>query len=199
MAQKASETDRDLVDLGLAALGAGAWVYHIPADEFRCDACTARLFGLSEEERARGVPIDRIARAVHPDDRERFHAQRKFTLRFGGDFSIEYRTVAGFRLMARGRYIADASGTLVEARGLAMDRTGRDAETGDQVLAASVVDALQTGPGFERAAMLVVAAHRAIRDSEDAAGRLLKPAADALLAETLRLIALTAPGRHAAH
>lgn len=199
MAQSASETDRDLVDLGLAALGAGAWVYDTGADLFRCDACTARLFGLSDAERAAGVPIARVAGAVHPEDRERYDAQRRFTLRFGGDFSLEYRTVPGFRVMARGRYLADASGRLVEARGLVIDLTGREAERGDQVLAASVVDALKAGPGFERAAMLVVAAHRAIRDSEDEAGRLLRPAADALLTETLRIIALTAPGRHAAH
>lgn len=199
MADAALEADRALVDLGLAALGGGAWVYDVGADAFRCDAAVARLFGLSRVERTAGVPIGRVSAAVHPDDLERFHAQRRFTLRFGGDFSLEYRTVAGFRIMSRGRYVADDAGAIVEARGIVFDLTGRDADRSAQVLTAAAVDAMQTGPAFERAAMLVVAAHRAIRDSGGSAWRLLRPAADALLAETLRVIALSAPGRGASH
>ncbi len=199
MAGIVPESDPTLIERGLALLGVGVWSYDVWGDRFRCDERTARLFGLSSEDRQHGVPIARVGEAIHPEDRERYWARRRFTQRFGGNFSMEYRTVPGFRVMARGCYNADETGTLVEARGIVIDLTGRDSDRDAQVLEDSMVAGLVTGPALEKAALHVVAAHRAIRDSAGPEGQLLRPAADALLAEMLRVIVLATPGPLVSH
>lgn len=193
------DADRVLVEGALAALGIGAWSFDLRRDRFTCDARTALLFGLSPDERRAGVPVAQVAEAVHPDDRERYHARRRLTLRFGGPFSLEYRTVprggVERRVMARGLYRHDAAGALVEARGVVIDLTGGSDDLGRHVFTAASLDGAEDVPAIDLIAMHAIEVHRAVKDGATLEARLLRPAADELLAEVLRVVALSASAR----
>jgi hypothetical protein len=197
----AADADRILVDRALSTLGIGTWSYDLDRDLFTCDALTASAFGLSAGERRAGVGIVQVAEAVHPEDRERYHARRRFSLRFGGSYTLEYRTLlpdgTEHRLMARGVYHPASAGVPAGARGVVIDLARTPQDPGSHMFDEASLDGAAGVSLIDRIAMHAIAISRAIKDSRTVEGGLLRPAADDLLAEVLRVLALSAPvGRH---
>ncbi len=58
-----------------------------------CCPVAARLFGVPTAEAWNGLPLDRFAAGVHPEDRDRFIDLIGRAQRTGGPFNAEYRTL----------------------------------------------------------------------------------------------------------
>ncbi|HYE27749.1 MAG TPA: PAS domain-containing protein [Allosphingosinicella sp.] len=84
----ASERIELALDAGAIA---GTWMWDIPADHFTADERFARSFGLEPELCARGLPLDRVAASIHPDDWPRVKRLISDVLERGGPYRAEYR------------------------------------------------------------------------------------------------------------
>ncbi len=63
-----SAADVELLQAALAGAGVGVWEYDAGLEVANADAITAKMFGLSDEER-RAAALHRFVDAIHPDDR----------------------------------------------------------------------------------------------------------------------------------
>lgn len=113
----------------LASLGVGIWSWHGSPDYVHCCPVAARLFGVPTAEAWNGLPLDRFAANVHPEDRARFIDLIAQARQTGGAFVAEYRTLdaAGkaHSVLDRGEFELGPEGFAVAARGLIFDMTDR--------------------------------------------------------------------------
>ncbi|UFN50330.1 PAS domain-containing protein [Roseomonas sp. OT10] len=113
-----------------AADTVGTYEIDLPAGRLRADARFARLYGLTVAEAASGVPLERAAAAMLPEDRERVLASlRTAVAGYDTTISHEYRLHSregGPRWVAtRGRFQRDGSGQAIRLTGVILDVTER--------------------------------------------------------------------------
>lgn len=173
------------VPAALSASQVGTWEYDASSDTLRCDDTMARLYGLTPAEAVLGVPMTRINAALHPGDRSRGRQKRETMLARGGLFVIEYRLAASEDdpvrwMLARGRYERDAAG-LMHGRGIVIDVTESKQDGYAEGQAQFVGPLMASRSPLEEATDHAVAARAAIDRMQDADGRILRSAVDALL------------------
>ena len=104
----------------------GLWVWDVVRDEIWVSESGRKLFGLAGPER---ITLERLVRAVHPDDRKPFQRAIDAAIAGQGDFEMEFRLAVrdhGLRWVAtRGRMEFDSTGQPSRMRGVAIDVTGR--------------------------------------------------------------------------
>ncbi|WP_376099205.1 sensor histidine kinase [Roseomonas sp. CCTCC AB2023176] len=107
----------------------GCWDWDVARDRVVADARFCRLFGVSEEEGAHGVPIAAFLAAMHPDDRSPVQATIEEALREDRLYRAEYRVVqpdGSVRwVLARGRALRDTARNSIRFPGVAVDITDR--------------------------------------------------------------------------
>lgn len=121
-------TERRL-DEALSSGLIGTWLWNIAEDNVTGDKYMAAMFGVSEDQAAKGLPLDTFTKTIHPDDRPRLQKEIAHSLKKGETFNTEYRTLrqdGSIRwLLARGRVEPDASGKPVHFPGVLIDITER--------------------------------------------------------------------------
>ena len=165
---------------------AGAWEWDISSDLVCADTFVALLFNVDPSEASAGLPLSAYIDGIHQDDREHVHALIRRSIDEDIPFVAEYRVLSADGVMRwvldRGHIIRDSTERPVRGRGIIVDitrsRTGRLTSTPD------LPDHL--APPLERAADLVIDAHRLIAELQDPQ---LKAQADALLMALGRRIA----------
>ncbi|MGT2480611.1 PAS domain-containing protein [Methylobacterium oryzae CBMB20] len=116
----------------LAVSDVGTWTWDIADDVLRCDAVAAAMLGLPRAKGDRGTTFAEFLKRIHPDDQRRIGSIIDDLRRQGGLYIAQYRTVPApgeIRwVLARGRYIRNAEGSVSEAHGIVIDVTecGRD-------------------------------------------------------------------------
>ena len=124
-----STFDPDRLSRALSAAEiVGAWEWDIPADRIVADPQFARMFGMSEEQGAAGLPIRAYEETFHPDDRERVTAAINAAITSGEPFECEYRIRDGdgWRwILARGQAEMSDDGRALRFPGVAVDITRR--------------------------------------------------------------------------
>jgi hypothetical protein len=166
----------------LAASKVGAWEYEAAIDCLRCDSIMADLYGLTPEEATNGIPIARINRIIHHDDRGRSRQKRELMLERGGMFVIEYRIVVDDAVrwvLVRGYYGRQAVGE-VHGRGIIIDIT--DSKYGGHVEGeAFFIAADKMTDPLDRAAHHAIEARRAIDQMSKKDNRIMREIVDMLL------------------
>lgn len=126
---RASEERLALLEETAGAIG--WWDWHPEKDEFRSDARWAEAFGIDAATAAKGLPLARSLRAVHPEDRERAQEAFRSSARTGAAFTEEFRVPqpdgSVLWLSAHGRSDRRPSGRPGRHFGVAIDITGRKA------------------------------------------------------------------------
>lgn len=119
------ESARTVWELAVDAAGVGAWDWDLQTGELRWDHRLLELFGTTAEE-FRGT-IEAFSEYVHPDDRDRVSRALNHAIDTIGTYEAEYRVPlkdGSVRwISARGRALADETGTAVRAVGAAYDTT----------------------------------------------------------------------------
>ncbi|MCB4820497.1 PAS domain-containing protein [Roseicella aerolata] len=125
-----------------AAQMVGTWVWDVPANRITADPGYARLFSVTPEAVAEGLPIETMLPSIHPEDLPATEAAIASALagEQEGVFEAEYRVVlrdGGIRwVAARGRCEHDAAGQPTRFPGVVVDVTERKlAEEGKELLA----------------------------------------------------------------
>ncbi len=125
-----------------AAQMVGTWVWDVPANRITADPGYARLFSVTPEEVAEGLPIETMLPSIHPGDLPATKAAiaRALAGEQEGVFEAEYRVVlrdGSIRwVAARGRCEHDAAGQPTRFPGVVVDVTERKlAEEGKELLA----------------------------------------------------------------
>ncbi len=107
----------------------GTWVWDVPANHVIGDARFAVSFGITEQEAAEGLPLEKVTTSIHPDDRGRVEAEIFSTLGRGGAFESEYRVMqrdGQYRWFeANGRVEYDSDGQPSRFLGVLMDIEAR--------------------------------------------------------------------------
>jgi PAS domain S-box-containing protein len=119
MATKATQ-----LDLALSAADTGSFDYDLVRDSLYWDDRLLSLFGYERD--AFGGTMAEFNARVHPEDQERVAEAVERAIATIGDLSVEYRIVRpdGVRWVeARGRVLADRSGTPQRLLGVAYDST----------------------------------------------------------------------------
>ncbi|SQF98240.1 sensory box histidine kinase/response regulator [Paucimonas lemoignei] len=111
----------------------GTWVWDVPANHVIGDARFALSFGITEQQAAEGLPLERVTTSIHPDDRDRVEAEIFTALGRGGAFESEYRVKqreGDYRwFQANGRVEYDSEGQPSRFLGVLLDiQTRRSAE-----------------------------------------------------------------------
>lgn len=128
LAERALKASREKLDLALNASGlVGTWDWDVINDIVTADERFARLYDLSPEAAAAGVPIQMFMRALHPDDRDRIQIEIGDALKTPGQVRFEYRVLGAGRevrwVVASGQVIADAAGRPLRLPGVVVDVT----------------------------------------------------------------------------
>jgi len=111
----------------------GTWVWDVPANHVIGDTRFAVSFGITEQQAAEGLPLERVTTSIHPDDRDRVEAEIFTALGRGGAFESEYRVMqreGDYRwFQANGRVEYDSEGQPSRFLGVLLDiQTRRSAE-----------------------------------------------------------------------
>lgn len=113
----------------LASLRVGIWSWQGSPASVHCCPVAARMFGVPTAAAWNGLPLDRFAAGVHPEDRACFSHLISEARRTGGSFVAEYRTLdeAGttHSVLDRGEFELGPDGYAVAARGMVVDMTDR--------------------------------------------------------------------------
>ncbi|MFZ4407606.1 MAG: sensor histidine kinase, partial [Paracraurococcus sp.] len=125
-----------------AAEMVGTWVWDVAANRVTADPGYARLFSVTPEAVAAGLPVEQLLLAIHPQDCPATEAaiNRALAGESEGAFEAEYRVVlrdGGIRWVnAVGRCLRDASGQPGRFSGVVVDITERkQAEEAQDLLA----------------------------------------------------------------
>lgn len=107
----------------------GTWVWDVPANHVIGDARFALSFGITEQQAAEGLPLERVTTSIHPDDRDRVEAEIFTALGRGGAFESEYRVMqreGDYRwFQANGRVEYDNEGQPSRFLGVLLDIEAR--------------------------------------------------------------------------
>lgn len=107
----------------------GSWSWDIAADIITADRGMANLFGISEEDAIKGLPLKSFVSSIYTPDRERVTEIIQQTLKDGDMFECEYRTIDAEKhirwVIARGRIERDESGAATQFPGVMIDITSR--------------------------------------------------------------------------
>jgi len=105
----------------------GTWVHDHWAGCLSLSGAFPGLLGLDPVAAAQGVPLATFLDRTHPDDRVRIENYLYAVSAIGGPVEAEFRTCdaqAGIRtLVMRGRIERDATGSVAQGCGIAIDRT----------------------------------------------------------------------------
>lgn len=104
----------------------GTWDWDITNNCVYADGPAAKLFGITEEQAARGAPIQTWLAAIHRDDADALRAEIDRVMKTGRDFSMEYRIIANDQVhwvYARGHCTFDRAGCPVRFPGAFVDIT----------------------------------------------------------------------------
>lgn len=119
---------RERLEVALIAGEVATWVWLIPEDRVVADRNLSRLYGISEEEAARGN-IAYYAQAVHPDDRQDLDLLFRQIIKQGDSFETEYRVMQADGshrvVIARGRVERNDDGWATRMSGVVLDVTDR--------------------------------------------------------------------------
>jgi len=118
------QLDQTLVD-GLV----GTWLWDIKHSVVYGGPNLARMFGLTTDEAAKGLDLERFTAAIHPDDRGRVSTEIEKAVGDATTFESEYRTIdidGNVRwVIARGRVEKDENGDLDRFPGVVIDISER--------------------------------------------------------------------------
>ncbi|TNC06529.1 PAS domain-containing protein [Methylobacterium terricola] len=121
--------DPPCIDMLAIPDAVGSWDWDITNNRIYTDDVVANLFGVSLQEAAAGVPIERYEAGIHPDDRQWVSAYIKRTTESSGVLIAEYRTCplqGEVRwVLARGRFYHDNAGRPLRSHGVIVDITDR--------------------------------------------------------------------------
>lgn len=112
----------------LVASKVGTWHRDPERGVFHADETLASIFGFDEEDCEAGVPLDQVARIVHPDDRHLFAEPVEWAKKRGGLLVLEYRIIPrpGVQrwVLVRGLYEPALPGQMIAGgRGIVIDIT----------------------------------------------------------------------------
>ncbi|MCJ2085418.1 PAS domain-containing protein [Methylobacterium sp. E-005] len=142
----------------------GRWQIDMRRGVVIADPIVALLFGFTPEFGAAGIPFETFNGGVHPDDRAHVMEHILGCAEAGGWFIAEHRVCSADgrirRILARGTFDPDATGTVVAGRGIVMDITQGD--TCDDPLVAS--RRAQATLPLEHVVDLVLASYRTLKD-----------------------------------
>lgn len=188
--------------LPLTILDVGLWESDVESAFIRGDAVMARIFGLSPEEAAQGLPMQRLLSIFHRDDLAADTVSRRRMREEGGLFVWEHRIVPApgtvRRVLSRGYFERDINGRM-RGRGIIIDVTDTRADEPSEGLPRFLTASMSIGSPAERMAEHALELWT-LRDelSADAAAR-LEPLLQAVMLELAREIASTLPeGRETA-
>lgn len=129
MRRQSHAASDNFVQETLTSLGIGIWSWRGSPDHVQCCPVAARMFGVPREEAWEGLPLERFASSVHPDDRDRFKDLIDRASRTGGRFVAEYRTVTApdttRSVLDRGEFEMGPDGRAIAACGVVVDMTDR--------------------------------------------------------------------------
>ena len=130
LAEAARRASEERYELALGATGAiGVWDWDIVSDRVTTNATFAELYSVDPALAAAGQPVAAFVAGIHPDDRERVHAEITQSIETRGDFASEYRLLrrdgSVAWVFARGRVQCDADGHAVRLPGAMVEITGR--------------------------------------------------------------------------
>lgn len=112
--------------LPLTILNIGLWEDDVETDCLRGDAVMARMYGLSEDEAAAGIPWARLISIYHPEDPAWDTACRRRVREEGGLFVWEHRILPTPDIvrwvLVRGHFERSADGRM-RGRGIVIDVT----------------------------------------------------------------------------
>ena len=107
----------------------GLWSWNVKEDIVVADKGLAAIFGINEDEAAKGLSIDTFINAIHPEDSPRVLKTITSTLEKGVHYETEYRTVSvdGTErwVIARGKVERDKAGEAVALPGVMIDISDR--------------------------------------------------------------------------
>ena len=107
----------------------GTWEWHIPDDRFVTGTSFARTFGVDPDAAREGVSLDRVASAIHEDDRKRIERRIEAAMESCGEYEEEYRVWNADDelrwVVARGHVECDEDGNPVTFPGALTDITER--------------------------------------------------------------------------
>jgi hypothetical protein len=142
----------------------GRWQIDVRRGVVMADPIVALLFGFKPEFGAAGIPFETFNGGVHPDDRAHVMEHILGCAQVGGWFIAEHRVCSADgqirRILARGKFDPDETGTVVAGRGIVVDITQSDAC--DDPLVASKIS--QATPPLEQVVDLVLASCRTLKD-----------------------------------
>ena len=107
----------------------GSWSWDIAKNIVTADRGLSALFGISEEDALRGLPLDTFLASIYEPDRERVTGIIQQTLEGEEGFECEYRTIDTERnvrwVIARGRIERDEKGEPTHFPGVMIDISSR--------------------------------------------------------------------------
>lgn len=104
----------------------GTWDWDVVNDRVYADGPSARLFGVADQDAARGSPLKEWLSAIHPNDLAATVAGIERAMASGDVFAMEYRIVTADEVrwvFVRGRCTRDRSGRPVRFPGAIVDIT----------------------------------------------------------------------------
>ncbi|HZZ18139.1 MAG TPA: PAS domain S-box protein [Opitutaceae bacterium] len=122
----------------LSAGSIGTWTWDIADDRLVADEFTARAFGISTADAAKGLPAVAYLKSVHEDDQASVAEKLALAIEACGTYDIEYRVKRPdgglVWIQARGRVEADEKGKAASFHGAVMDITARKKAEEDVLL-----------------------------------------------------------------
>jgi PAS domain S-box-containing protein len=113
----------------LEASSVGTWTWYIASDRLVADEFTARMFSVTADAAAKGLPVAAYLQVVHEADRAPVADALERAIQLCGVYDIEYRVRqadGAFRwLQARGRVESDGAGQATYFHGAVIDVTDR--------------------------------------------------------------------------
>jgi PAS domain S-box-containing protein len=107
----------------------GTWVWNVQENRVIGDEHYAASFGITAQEAAEGLPLERVTKTIHGEDRARVEHEIRLALVRGGAYQCEYRVQrrdGDYRWVeARGRVEYDASGEPSRFLGVLLDIQAR--------------------------------------------------------------------------
>lgn len=129
LAEKQLELTKYQLDQTLVDGFVGTWVWDIKGEKVYGGPNLAGMFGLSKEEAAKGLELERFVSGIYTEDRPRVTNEIEHAVKSHSTFQSEYRTVDGDGhirwLTARGRVETDENGENDRFPGVVIDITER--------------------------------------------------------------------------